>query len=94
MAKAITATEAVRKFSNLLNTIKFKGARYTILRGGKAVAVLGPAKTSSSHESTLGDLKEILAQLPRLGDEAADFERDLEYVVKDQPTLPKGHAWE
>lgn len=33
MVKSITATEAVQKFSDLLSTIKFKGARYTIVRG-------------------------------------------------------------
>jgi antitoxin (DNA-binding transcriptional repressor) of toxin-antitoxin stability system len=92
MDKTISATEAARKFSDLLNTIKFKGARYTILRGGKPVAALGPAHVTS-HETTLGELKEILEKLPRLGDEAAGFEKDLKQVVKDQPNLPKGRPW-
>jgi antitoxin (DNA-binding transcriptional repressor) of toxin-antitoxin stability system len=92
MARTITATDAVRKFSDLLNTIKFKGARYTILRGGKPVATLGPAKIPS-HESALGDLKEILAKLPRLGDETAAFKKDLKQAAKQQPTLPAGRPW-
>ena len=92
MAKAITATDAVRNFSDLLNTIRFKGARYTILRGGKPVATLGPA-TSSGHEKTLGELAQILKKLPRLGDEAAVFCEDLQTIAKTQPTLPKGRPW-
>lgn len=79
MSKTISATEAARKFSDLLNTIKFKGARYTILRGGKPVAVLGPAHVSS-HQTTLSELKDILERLPRLGDEAAGFEKDLKLL--------------
>jgi antitoxin (DNA-binding transcriptional repressor) of toxin-antitoxin stability system len=37
--KTITATEAVRKFSEILNSIKYAGADYTIMRGGKPVAM-------------------------------------------------------
>ena len=92
MPKAITATDAVRKFSDLLNAIRFTGARYTILRGGKPIATLGPA-ISTGHESTLGELPEILDKLPNLGDEAAAFDEDLRTIAKKQPTLPKGRPW-
>ena len=33
MDKTITATEAVRKFSEILNAVKYNGNHYTILRG-------------------------------------------------------------
>ncbi|MDI3467434.1 MAG: hypothetical protein OJF52_004419 [Nitrospira sp.] len=92
MAKSITATDAVRRFSDLLNTIKFKGVRYTIIRGGKAVATLGPA-TTSAHHTTLGELQELLTKLPSLGDETAAFEQDLKNIAKTQPILPKGRRW-
>jgi antitoxin (DNA-binding transcriptional repressor) of toxin-antitoxin stability system len=92
MAKAITATDAVRKFSDLLNTIRFKGERYTILRGGKPIATLGPAM-SSGQQSTLGELSQILKKLPKLGDEAAAFDEDLRKIAKKQPTLPRGRTW-
>jgi antitoxin (DNA-binding transcriptional repressor) of toxin-antitoxin stability system len=92
LGKSITATEAVRKFSDLLNTIKFKGARYTIVRGGKPVATLGPAKMHS-QESILGELKEILAKLPRLGEEVMTFEKVLKQVEKEQQKVSKGRAW-
>jgi antitoxin (DNA-binding transcriptional repressor) of toxin-antitoxin stability system len=92
MGKSVTATEAVRKFSDLLNTIKFKGGQYTIIRGGKPVAVLGPAGLPS-HERTLGELKGLLKKIPRLGEEAAAFEKDLKEAARKQPALPKGRAW-
>jgi antitoxin (DNA-binding transcriptional repressor) of toxin-antitoxin stability system len=90
MGKTITATEAVRTFSDLLNTIRFKGSRYTIIRGGKPVAVLGPA-ASSPHEKTLGELKDLLKTIPRLGEEAASFEKDVQEARRRQPALPNPH---
>ena len=35
MEKRISATRAVRDFSEVLNTIKFKGVHYIIERGGQ-----------------------------------------------------------
>ena len=42
MEKRISATQAVRDFSEVLNTIKFKGLHYIIERGGKPVASMRP----------------------------------------------------
>jgi len=92
MGRHITATDAVRQFSDLLSTIKFKGSRYTIVRGGKPVASLGPA-VAPVHEKTLGELKELMKKLPRLGEEAAAFAKDLKTTAKKQPGVPKGRAW-
>ena len=46
MEKTVSATEAVRKFSELLNSIKYRGDRYTILKGGEPVAFIGPLEAS------------------------------------------------
>ena len=92
MGRHITATDAVRQFSDLLSTIKFKGSRYTIVRGGKPVASLGPA-VAPAHEKTLGELKELMKKLPRLGEEAAAFAKDLKAAAKKQPGVPKSRAW-
>jgi antitoxin (DNA-binding transcriptional repressor) of toxin-antitoxin stability system len=91
MGKSVTATEAVRKFSDLLNTIKFKGGQYTIIRGGKPVAVLGPAGLPS-HERTLGELEALLKKIPKLGEEAVTFEKDLKTAVRKQPAIAKARA--
>ena len=92
MGRHITATDAVRQFSDLLSTIKFKGSRYTIVRGGKPVASLGPA-VATVHDKTLGELKELMKKLPRLGEEAAAFAKDLKAAAQKQPGVPKGRAW-
>jgi hypothetical protein len=48
---------------------------------------------STGHESTLGELPEILDKLPKLGHEAAAFDEDLRAIVKNPPTLPTGRPW-
>jgi hypothetical protein len=37
----------------------------------------------------LGDLKTLLKNIPRLGDEIESFERDLKEILKHQPLMPK-----
>lgn len=93
MERAIMATEAVRKFSELLNTIKFKGEHYIIERGGKPVAYMGPIDGVMKTRD-LRDLKNIIKTLPRLGDEIDSFSSNLEEIVKSQPSLPKALKWE
>lgn len=93
MEKIIQATEAVRQFSDILNTIKFKGDHYIIQRGGKPVAFMGPME-EARKERTIGELKSLFERLPRLGKEAEAFEKDIEYVRAHQPNLPAGEVWE
>ncbi|MEW6410277.1 MAG: type II toxin-antitoxin system Phd/YefM family antitoxin [Nitrospirota bacterium] len=92
MEKTISATEAVRRFSELLNTIKFKGNHYIILRGGKPVASMVPVEVSSKGH-TIGEIKELLKKIPRLGDEANLFEIDLREIIRCQPGLPEEDKW-
>jgi len=74
--KTITATEAARRFSEILNFIKYTGKGYTIVRRGTPVATIGPAE-SLAQAVTLGDLPELAKALPTLGDEATHFAKDL-----------------
>lgn len=93
MEKTIMATEAVRKFSEILNTIKFKGDHYIIERGGKPVAYMGPVEEAIRIRK-LKELKHILKSLPKLGEEIDSFKADLEELIKAQPSLPKEIKWE
>ncbi|NOZ68610.1 MAG: hypothetical protein GXP46_05075 [Deferribacteres bacterium] len=93
MGKTVSATEAVRKFSEILNSIKYRGNHYTVLRGGKPVASISPVETPL-RERTLGDIKALLKKLPRLGDEAEKFEEDLKEIIKHQPLMPEKNRWE
>jgi antitoxin (DNA-binding transcriptional repressor) of toxin-antitoxin stability system len=92
MVKRISATRAVRDFSDVLNTIKFKGIHYIIERGGKPVASMTPI-VEEKNLKTLGELKGLLKKLPRLNEELEAFAADLEDVWKDQPLMAKGDLW-
>jgi len=90
--KTISATEAVRKFSEILNSIKYRGDFYTIVRGGKRVASICPVELPSK-EKRLGEFKALLKNIPKLGIEAERFEKDLKEIIKHQPSLPKEDRW-
>ena len=93
MEKVITATEAVKEFSALLNSIKFRGDHYIIQRSGKPVASMLPCEEATKSRS-LKELKLILDELPRLNEDIDDFAAALEALRKHQPSLPEGFAWE
>jgi hypothetical protein len=38
-------------------------------------------------------LKGLLRKIPKLGEEAVAFEKDLKAVSRKQPAVPKGRAW-
>ena len=93
MEKRISATRAVRDFSEVLNTIKFQGVHYIIERGGKPVASMKPIDEKADFK-TLGELKGLLKKLPRLDEELDAFAADLEDIRKDQPPVVMGDLWE
>lgn len=88
MEKTVSATEAVRKFSEILNSIKYRGDHYIIVRGGKPVASIFPIE-APLKEGKLSGLKELVGKIPRLGDEAERFEEDLKEIIKHQPLMPE-----
>jgi antitoxin (DNA-binding transcriptional repressor) of toxin-antitoxin stability system len=91
MAKPISATEAAKSFSRLLNEVRLRGKRFSIRRGGKAVASLGPAGSASTV--TLADAVKLLNRLPSLGDDAADFAADVRRAIRRAPRLPRRSRW-
>ena len=93
MDKHVTATQAVRKFSEILNTIKFRGTHYIIERGGKPIASMKPIDEETTPVA-LRDLKGLLKKLPKLDEELESFAADLEDIWKKQPQLPEGKIWE
>ncbi len=92
MEKVVSATEAVRKFSDILNSVRYRGESYTIVRGGKPVASLSPIETPAKKR-LLKELKELARNIPHLRDEADRFGKDLEEIRKHQPSMPKGNKW-
>ena len=92
MEKRISATRAVREFSEVLNTIKFKGVHYIIERGGKPIASM-KSIDEKLDSMTLGDLKTLLRKLPRLEEELDAFASDLEEISRNQPLMSTGDLW-
>ena len=93
MQTAISSTEAVRNFSDLLNNIKYRGDRYTVIRGGKPAASLVPVEAVRT-DVTLADLRNILQTLPHLNKGDTAFEADVLVAAKSQPSMPEALSWE
>jgi antitoxin (DNA-binding transcriptional repressor) of toxin-antitoxin stability system len=75
MKVSATVTEVLRNFSDYINHVSYRGERFVLTRGGKVVAELVPAPPAGRRLSELADL---LASLPRLGDEEAErFAEDM-----------------
>jgi hypothetical protein len=93
MEKRISATRAVRDFSEVLNTIKFKGVHYIIERGGKPIASM-KSIDEKMDPMTLGELKTLLKKLPKLDEELEAFASDLEEITRNQPPASTVDLWE
>ena len=81
----VTATEAARNLSDLLNRVLYRGERFTVVRSGEDVAAIVPA---ASPRVTLGELRRVLSELPAPDD---DFLSDLERIRREQP--PAEPSW-
>ncbi len=82
MESRISATEAARNFSDLLNRVRYRGEEFVVERGGEAVCRIVPAKPL---KRTLADLARILDSAPP--DPA--FWDTVEQITHRQPKLPK-----
>lgn len=93
MPKTLNATEAVRSFSEILSSVKYRHESYTIMRGGKPAAVLVPVETAVTQK-TLRELGSIVGRLPKLGKDIDAFLQDIEEGIRLQPQVPESSAWE
>src|SRR3990170_8526129 len=71
--KTISATEAARSFSEVLNQVQFRDMSFSIERGRKVVARLVPPALPAGLP--LADLNRLLAGLPHLGPAEANKRR-------------------
>ena len=86
----INVTEAVRRFSDLVNRVFYQGETFELERGKRVVARLGPAKPTSSVQAS--DLASIFQKLPRLDEDAEAFARDVESACS--LARPERDAWD
>jgi prevent-host-death family protein len=80
----ISATDASKRFADLLDAVEHRGETFTVVRRGKVVATIAPARSGSGS-----DLRRILAEYPP--DDAWDDDlRELRRFAGDAPTTD---AW-
>jgi prevent-host-death family protein len=58
--KSVSATDAARRFSDVLDAVETKGETFLIVRRGRAIARLGPATGGRGR-----DVKALLRKVPR-----------------------------
>lgn len=70
----VTVTETARNFSDIINRVAYKGERFILIKGRKAVAEISPVKPGRPIE----ELIDVLKELPKLSkEEAQAFADDL-----------------
>ncbi len=86
MESYISATEAARRFSDILNRVVYRREEFVIERGGEPVCRIVPA---GPPKCTLTDLSNLLSAIPK-PDPA--FWDEVEALTKNQPHVPES-SW-
>lgn len=87
MKSYISATQAARDFSDLLNRVRYRGEGFAIERNGEPICPLSPTRPS---QCTGADLVALLRSLPK--PEAA-FWDTVEDITRQDSELPQS-PWE
>ena len=87
LSRRLSATEAARNFSELLNRVRYRGETFIIERGGEAVGELRPA---ASPRFTGADLVALLRSLPPVDE---DYLKEVEDAARNQPPIQES-PWE
>ncbi len=78
----VSATEAARNFSELLNRVRYRGQTYVVERGGEAVCEIRPVYRAGGF--TGSDLVRLLATLP---DAPRAYLEAVEDAIEGQPPM-------
>ena len=76
----ISATDASKRFADLLDAVEHRGETFTVIRRGKVVATIAPARRGSGE-----DLRRILTEFPPDADWGEDL-RELRRFAGDALT--------
>jgi antitoxin (DNA-binding transcriptional repressor) of toxin-antitoxin stability system len=82
MATRVSATEAVRTFSDLLNRIRYRGEEFVVERGGEPVCRMTPA--APAGRISLRELASLLREIPGTDE---GFASDLRRAARKQGRL-------
>ena len=86
----ITATEASRNFSDILNRAQYRGESFEVTRAGEVVAHIEPVRRK---RMTVGEFRELWANRQRLDPQDAEqFENDLAEIRASAPAAP--YKWD
>lgn len=85
MAERINATEAARRFSDLVNRTRYRGESFIVVRNGEEVCRMLPP----DPKVTLKDLLRIV----QAGKPDPQFAAELAQLQSEQPPLP-GSPWD
>jgi antitoxin (DNA-binding transcriptional repressor) of toxin-antitoxin stability system len=88
MTTHVSATEAARTFSDLLNRIRYRGEDFVVERAGEPVCRMTPATPAGSL--TLRELASLLREIP---EPDAPYASDVRRAARRQKRLP-GSSWE
>ena len=86
-ARRVSATEAARNFSEILNRVRYRGETFVIERGGQPICEIRPAAPTLF---TGADLVTLLRSLPTVDEE---YLTAVEEIARRQPQLPES-PWE
>lgn len=81
--KSMTVTQAARNFSDLVSRVQYQGVSVELIKSNKVVAVISPV--SLKHSLKVKDLAAFFASLPGLGEDAGQFEKDIEDINSMMP---------
>jgi antitoxin (DNA-binding transcriptional repressor) of toxin-antitoxin stability system len=84
MATRVSATEAVRTFSDLLNRIRYRGEEFVVERGGEPVCNMTPA--TPPKRLSLRGLASLLREIPSPD---AGYAPDVRRAARSQGRLPR-----
>ncbi len=85
MAKQISATEASRRFSRMLDDVEHHGTEYVVERQGRPVAKVVPAARTGGG-ITWGEFLRRRRAGPQFD---PDFAREMRWIRSQQGDLPK-----
>jgi prevent-host-death family protein len=86
----VNVTQAARQLSDLLNRVAYQGASFELTRGGRRIARLVPVGPSKTVK--ISELNDIFARIPKLGEDADNFERDI--ADAHSVLVPDRDPWE
>jgi prevent-host-death family protein len=82
MKSEISATEAARRFSQLLNRVRYRNESFVVKRGGEPICEIVPIQPTISGR----ELAELLRTLPHPDKGYAKVVRK---ILRDQPPVEK-----